>query len=100
MTKLETAFTVDLIANLKAAAALTGVEETRLMTQAEKEGGVKAVKMMLGRGQIHRQFQPLKEKGRLDLSPEALVCKGKYSSLFTDEEANICLSALLEAGAF
>lgn len=100
MLKQETAFTLALIENLKKAAALTGVEEPRLLSQAEKDGGVKAVKNMLARGQVHRQFEPLKKLGRLDLSPEALVIQGKYSPLFTDEEANICLSALLEAGMF
>ena len=100
MLKQETAFTLALMENLKKAAALTGVEEPRLMAQAEKEGGVKAVKNMLSRGQVHRQFEPLKKIGRLDLSPEALVIKGKFSPLFTDEEANICLNALLEAGMF
>lgn len=100
MVKQETSFTLALIENLKKAAALTGVEEPRLLAQAEKDGGVKAVKNMLSRGQVHRQFDPLKKLGRLDLSPEALVIQGKYSALFTDEEANICLSALLEAGMF
>lgn len=100
MLKQETAFTLALVENLKTAASLTGVEESRLLAQAEKDGGVKAVKMMLARGQIHRQFEPLKKLGRLDLSPEALVIKGKYAELFTDEEANLCLTALLEAGYF
>ena len=98
MTKLETAFTAELLKNLAAAAELTGVEEARLRQQAEKLGGPKAVKELIARGQMTRQFQPLKEKKRLDLSPEALVTKGKYAELFTDEEVNLCLQALLEAG--
>lgn len=100
MTKLETAFTADLLRNLTAAAELTGVEEPRLRQQAEKLGGAKAVKDLITRGQMTRQFQPLKEKKRLDLSPEALVTKGKYAELFTDEEVNLCLQALLEAGMY
>ena len=100
MTKLETDFTLALIANLEEAERLTGVAETRLKTQAQKDGGAAAVKQMLSRGQMTRQFMPLKAKRRLDLSPEALVTKGKYASLFTDEEVNICLSALLEAGMY
>ena len=100
MLKQETAFTLALIENMKRASELTGVEDSRLLSHAEKDGGVKAVKNMLARGQVHRQFDPLKKIGRLDLSPEALVIQGKYSPLFTDEEANICLSALLEAGMF
>lgn len=100
MTKLETEFTTDLLQSLAEAEALTGVGEPRLRQQAEKLGGPKAVQELLKRGQTTRQFQPLKEKKRLDLSPEALVTKGKYAALFTDEEADICLSALLEAGLY
>lgn len=100
MTKLETAFTAELLKNLAAAAELTSVEEARLRQQAEKLGGPKAVKELITRGQMTRQFQPLKEKKRLDLSPEALVTKGKYAELFTDEEVNLCLQALLEAGMY
>jgi hypothetical protein len=55
---------------------------------------------MLHRRQVTRQFEPLKQKKRLDLSPEALVVKGKYGALFTDEEVNLCLEALLEAGMY
>ncbi len=100
MTKLETAFTADLLRSLSEAEQLTGVGEPRLRQQAEKLGGPKAVKELLKRGQSTRQFAPLKEKKRLDLSPEALVTKGKYAELFTDEEVDLCLSALLEAGMY
>lgn len=54
MTKLETAFTAELLKNLAAAAALTGVEEARLRQQAEKLGGPKAVKELIARGQMTR----------------------------------------------
>lgn len=100
MTKLETEFTAALISNLKKAEELTGVPEPRLISQAEKVGGVKAVKQLLSRGQMTRQFEPLKAMGKLELCPEALVIRGKYASLFSDEEVNGCLEILLEAGMF
>ena len=49
----------------------------------------------------HREsdgFFALAEKGRLDLSLEALAVKKPYTSLFTDEEANSALLRLLDAG--
>lgn len=100
MTKLETEFTAELLSNLKKAEELTGVPEPRLIAQAEKDGGVKAVKQLLSRGQMTRQFSQLKQTGQLELSPEALVIRGKYAALFTDEEVNGCLEILLEAGMF
>lgn len=100
MANLEHAFTAALLEQLAAATAVCGVEETRLRQQAQAVGGVKAVKQLLARRQETRQFEPLKKLKRLDLSVEALVVKGKYGSLFTDEEVNTCLDALLEGGLF
>ena len=100
MTKLETEFTAELLRNLAEAEQLTGTAEPRLRQQAEKLGGPRAVQELIKRGQTTRQFGSLKERKRLDLSPEALVTKGKYAALFTDEEADLCLSALLEAGLY
>ena len=100
MTKLETAFTQELLEQLTAAEQVTGVGEPRLREQSLTLGGPQAVKRLLGRGQTTRQFGPLREKGRLDLSVEVLVTWGKYAELFTDEEADACLAALLEAGFY
>lgn len=100
MNHLEHTFTTALLEQLSKAAAVCGVEETRLRQQAEALGGVKAVQQMLARRQETRQFVPLKNMKRLDLSVEALVVKGKYASLFTDEEVNACLDALLEGGLY
>ena len=49
----------------------------------------------------HREsdgFALLAQKGRLDLSLEALAVKKQFTSLFTDEEANNALMRLLDAG--
>ena len=49
----------------------------------------------------HRQsdgFSVLAEKGRLDLSLEALAVDKRFTALFSDEEANEALSRLLDAG--
>ena len=100
MTKLECEFTKELLAALEQAEQLTGIAETRLTGSAQKRGGAAAFTEMLRRGQTTRQFPRLAEMGRLDLSPEYLATRGKYSALFTDEEADQCLAALLEAGAF
>ena len=49
----------------------------------------------------HRQsdgFYQLADKGRLELSMEALAVKKQFTALFSDEEANTALSRLLDAG--
>ena len=100
MTKLETEFTTALIVAIREAEACTGVGEPRLLEQVQKVGGPKAVKQLLSRGQMTRQFAPLKAQGHLELSAEALVIQGKYAALFSDEEVDLCLQTLLDAGMF
>ena len=51
----------------------------------------------------HREsdgFFILADKGRLDLSLEALAIDKRFTSLFTDEEANNALMRLLDAGFY
>ena len=43
-------------------------------------------------------FQILADKGRLELSLEALAINKKFTQLFNDDEANNALSRLLAAG--
>ncbi len=43
-------------------------------------------------------FWQLADKGRLDLSLEALAVKKKFTALFSDDEANNALDRLLNAG--
>jgi hypothetical protein len=49
----------------------------------------------------HREsdgFLALADKGRLELSLEALAVKKQFTALFSDEEANNALMRLLEGG--
>ncbi len=43
-------------------------------------------------------FYDLAAKGRLDLSLEALVVDRRFTDLFSDDQANVALSRLLEYG--
>jgi hypothetical protein len=49
-------------------------------------GGVAAAKRLLARRRVSPGFTVLKEKGRLDLSMEALVTEPQSGELFTDAE--------------
>ena len=82
---------------------LAAVETARL--QAEKLGvRIRPVADMNGAHRIlsgHREsdgFGALADKGRLDLTLEALAVKKQFTSLFTDEEANNALDRLLLNG--
>ena len=82
---------------------LQAVETARM--QAEKLGvRIRPVADMNAAHRIlsgHREsdgFGALADKGRLDLTLEALAVKKQFTSLFTDEEANNALDRLLFNG--
>ena len=75
-------------------------------TEAEKLGvrmrplDVAGAKRTLSGSRLSDGFNLLAQKGRLDLSLEALVVDKQFTALFTDDEANEALSRLLEAGFY
>ena len=59
---------------------------------------LKNAKRVLSGSRLSDGFNDLASKGQLKLSLEALAIDKRFTSLFTDEEANEALSRLLEAG--
>jgi hypothetical protein len=49
-------------------------------------GGLGTAKRLLASSEVHSGFTALYERGRLDLTVEALVVQPKFSELFTDDE--------------
>ena len=78
----------------RAAATLMGIR----MRPVEENNAVKNAKRILSGNRLSDGFNELAQKGQLKLSLEALVIDKRFTSLFTDEEANEALSRLLEAG--
>ena len=76
--------------NNRAKATLLGVRMRPL--------DVKAAKRILSGSRLSDGFNDLAAKGQLKLSLEALAIDKRFTSLFTDEEANEALMRLLEAG--
>ena len=72
--------------------------------EAEKLGvrmrplDLKGAKRILSGSRLSDGFNDLKDKGQLKLSLEALAIDKRFTSLFTDEEANEALMRLLDAG--
>lgn len=90
---MEQKFIVAWAANREKAAALGA-----RIRPIEPENALKNAKRMLSGNRLSEGFDALAEKGRLDLSLEALVIDKRYTALFTDEEANVALERLLSAG--
>ena len=59
---------------------------------------VKSAKRVLSGTRLSDGFNELAAKGQLKLSLEALAVDKRFTSLFTDEEANEALMRLLDAG--
>ena len=76
--------------NNRAAAGLMGIRMRPL--------DVKGAKRVLSGSRLSDGFNDLKAKSQLKLSLEALAVDKRFTSLFTDEEANEALMRLLDAG--
>ena len=74
----------------RAAASLMGIR----MRQLDLTGA----KRVLSGSRLSDGFNELAAKGQLKLSLEALAIDKRFTSLFSDEEANEALMRLLEAG--
>ena len=61
---------------------------------------LKNAKRILSGNRLSDGFNELKAKNALKLSLEALAVDKRFTSLFTDEEANEALQRLLEAGFY
>ena len=59
---------------------------------------VKGAKRVLSGSRLSDGINELAAKGQLKLSLEALAVDKRFTSLFTDEEANEALMRLLDAG--
>lgn len=65
---------------------------------AAPEEAMKAARRCLSSHRLSDGFDLLRQKGRLDLTLEALAVDKRFTGLFSDEEANEALTRLLEAG--
>ena len=74
----------------RAAASLMGIRMRPL--------DLKGAKRILSGSRLSDGFNDLKAKDHLKLSLEALAVDKRFTSLFTDEEANEALMRLLDAG--
>ena len=68
------------------------------MRPVKDDEAVKAAQRCLDSHRESDGFWTLADKGRLDLSLEALAVKKQFGALFTDEQANTALTRLLDAG--
>ena len=93
-------FQAQALKNAQTAMLVHGCPTKRLLQTLQDRGGVETARELAKRRRLSDGFDALRRCGHLELSLEALMTKGKYGSLFTDEEVNWCLEVLVEAGYF
>ena len=98
--KLKEEFLLQAIKNAQTAMLELGAPTKRLIDTLSSRGGVETVQELCKRHRVSDGFDALCDRGRGDLTLEALVVKGKFGSLFTDDEVNHCLDVLMQAGYF
>lgn len=93
-------FQIIAMKNAQTAMLAHGCPTRRLLGELESRGGVEVLQQLASRHRLSDGFDALVRCAHPELTLEALAVQGKYGSLFTDEEVNHCLDALLEAGYF
>jgi hypothetical protein len=63
-----------------------GYNATRFLQMLNEHGGLQTARILLHSPGLQYGFEALWERGRLDLTVEALVLKSPWNELFTEEE--------------
>lgn len=70
------------------------------MRPVERADAIKQAHRILTGRRLSDGFADLKKQNHLELSLEALAVDSRFTSLFSDEEANEALTRLLESGYY
>ena len=97
---LEQTFQKEALVNAQTAMATHGCPTKRLYQTLDTHGGVETARELAKKHRSSDGFEALRQCGHLELTLEALMVKGKYGCLFTDEEINWCFELLVDAGYF
>ncbi len=100
MIALEKKLQQEVIKNCELAEKEYGCKMTKFLQTIERFGIVKTAQEILRKGRTSDCFNKLAEVGRLDLTIEAVIVKGEYAELFTDEQVNDCYELLCEKGYY
>jgi hypothetical protein len=75
-----------------------GYNATRYLQMVSEQGGLDAARTLIRATTVSEGYTALWERGRLDLTVEALVLQSPWRSLFTEAELSIAAKRLTEYG--
>ena len=96
MIALEKKLQQEVIKNCEVAEKEYGCKMTRFLQTIERFGIVRTAQEIFRKGRTSDCFNKLAEAGHLELTMEAIIVKGEYAELFTDEQVNYCYELLCE----
>ena len=71
----------------------------RFLQKVVDHGGIEAARMLIHADTVSDGYTALWERGRLDLTVEAMIVESpKFHSLFTEDEMGICSRRLADYG--
>ena len=100
MIALEKKLQQEVIKNCEVAEKEYGCKMTRFLQTIERFGIVRTAQEIFRKGRTSDCFNKLAEAGHLELTMEAIIVKGEYAELFTDEQVNYCYELLCENGYY
>jgi len=100
MIALEKKLQQEVIKNCEVAEKEYGCKMTRFLQTIGKFGIVRTAQEIFRKGRTSDCFNKLAEAGHLELTMEAIIVKGEYAELFTDEQVNYCYELLCENGYY
>ncbi len=71
---------------------------TRFLSMVVERGGLETARYLLHAAKVSEGYTALWERGRLDLTVEAVILNAEWQSLFSDVERRIAVDRLREYG--
>ena len=97
-TDLERQFHREMIRVYERARDKCGYNATRFLNMVNEHGGLPAAQLLLGSRGVSSGYVQLWQRGRLDISMEALVLQPDWRSLFSDCQLSIAGDRLKSLG--
>jgi len=99
LNALQSAFGLEMHRIYQRALSEAMYRPTRFLHMLDERGGLQTAQLLLHSSTVSEGYAALWERGRLDLTVEALIHDNpKWHSLFTADELAICVKRLTEYG--
>lgn len=98
MLELEVAFHDEMIELYKRAKKDARYNATRFLGMINEQGGLETARTIVNAATVSEGYTALWEKGRLDLTVEAVILEPRWAPLFSEAERKIAVKRLREYG--